>query len=305
MTPPKNDMLFSSQSVEDSGFEKELLNTSLQEDDKAMASLSKRDVSPRPHEDFDIEEKVVETTEDVIMAVRTSRPHHEIDPWWQDDEHHDEEKAAKSTTAAKSNEVQPLGERFKFRRKSMLLFLILGVATITGCIASFVTSRFQARNDVAATPSPITSEPTNEPTTVPTESLKPTPQPTTRVWAAPTMSNANVDTTSPMSTIAPSVSQNLSLRQQIELMSPESVPALPNATSPQARALEWASQRPNPSLTHFGLATLRYATTTTTGWKNDEGWLTLEVCEWYGIVCQDNKVVEIYLSFNNLGVDSS
>jgi hypothetical protein len=84
-------------------------------------------------------------------------------------------------------------------------------------------------------------------------------------------------------------------------MSPESVSALGNATSPQARALEWASQQSNPSLIHFALATLRYATNITTGWKNEEGWLTSDVCEWFGIVCQDNRVVEIALSFNNLG----
>ena len=251
-----------------------------------------------------MKEKDVETTGEVITAVKTLLPHHEVDPLWQDDEHHDEEKAKKSTIATSSDEVQLMGEPFTFRRKFMLLFLILGVATIAGGVASFVTSRFQGRNNIEATHSPITSAPTSEPTTEPTESTltpKPTSQPTTRLWAAPTVSNANVDTTTPTSTNAPSVSTNLSLREQIELMSPESVPSLANATSPQSRALEWASQQPNPSLTGFGLATLRFATNTTTGWKNEEGWLTLDVCEWYGVVCRDNKVVEIYLSFNNLG----
>lgn len=305
MAPSENDMLISSRPDEDSGFENEWLNTSLQKDDEAMTSLSKRGVSPQPGEDLAIDEMALETTEDVITAVRTSLPLHNIDPWWQDaDEHHDEEKATKSNMATMSNNVQPMGDPITFRRKFMLIFLILGVAVIAGGIASFVTSRFQAKNDIAATPSPITSEPTNEPTTAPTESPltpKPTSQPTTRLWAAPTVSNANVDTTSPTSTIAPSASQNLSLRRQIELMSPESVPALGNATSPQTRALEWASQQSNPSLIHFALATLRYATNSTTGWKNEEGWLTSDVCEWFGIVCQDNRVVEISLSFNNLG----
>jgi hypothetical protein len=309
-TSTEKGMLLSSRPDKTSCIAKELLDSCLQQDDEAKPSLSKVN-------DLGIEEKSLENTEDVVMAVGSSFPRREIDPWYEDDEHHDEEKATKSIKAALTEDP------FTFRRKFMLLFLIIGVAAITGGIAAFVTSRHQARSSggepenapisrtIAPSPSPITSEPTAAPTDAPVTSAS-TSQPTAGT-ATPTVGNAdaNIDTLSPSSantnvdttapTSAPSMSQSLSLRQRIELWSPESLPALDNATSPQAQALDWAIQQPNPSLVHFGLATLRYATNSSTGWRNEDGWLTSDVCEWYGIVCRGTKVVKVYLSFNNLG----
>jgi hypothetical protein len=257
-----------------------------------------------------IEAKSLKNTKDVIMPVGTSFIRREIDPWYEDSEHHDEEIATKSINAALMED--PL----TFRRKFLLLFLIIGVATITGGIAAFVTSRHQASNKgggqtIAPSPSPITSEPTAEPTDAPMTSA-PTSRPTAGTatptadnadanidTSSPSSTNINVDTTSPTS--ATFVSETLSLRQSIELFSPQSLPALENATSPQAQALDWTIQQPNPSLVHFGLATLRYATNSSGGWRNDDGWLLSDVCEWYGIVCRGNIVVKVNLSFNNLG----
>lgn len=120
---------------------------------------------------------------------------------------------------------------------------------------------------------------------------QPTVQPTT---VAPTVSPTGAGTTSP--TVDHS---KLTLHERIELFSPESLPALDNATSPQAQALEWALQQPDTSLEHYSLATLRYSSTK--DWSNDNGWLTTpNVCGWYGIVCRDDKVVELALSFNDL-----
>jgi hypothetical protein len=77
------------------------------------------------------------------------------------------------------------------------------------------------------------------------------------------------------------------------------MPALDNATTAQARALNWTLQQTNPSLEHYSLATLFYLSKSK--WSNDAGWMTSSsVCEWYGIVCREGKVTEMTLSFNNL-----
>jgi hypothetical protein len=200
INPTENGMLISSRPDENSCIAQEYRDTSLQRDDEAKPPLSKLNESQRPDDTSGMEEKSLENTEDVVMAVGTLFPRRKIDPWYEDREHHDEEKATKFIKAALTE------DHFSFRRTFMVLFLILGVATITGGIAAFVTSRHQASRSggpitrtIAPSPSPITSEPTSAPTDAPV-----TPAPTSRPTAGaatPTAdnANANIDTSSPSS----------------------------------------------------------------------------------------------------------
>jgi hypothetical protein len=236
--------------------------------------------------------------------------------WWLDT--HDEETGTRprqSGKRRKDNKVLPEDEeQFTFRKTFMFLFLIIGVSAIMGGIAALVTSKHQnkgsdAEPDVQATSPPRITPPPSQATTSPPSSSPPTAVPTTPATETtlateqPTgQPQAEAPTASPTvaDTLAPTVDHlKLSLYERIELFSPESIPALDNATTPQAKALEWALQQPIPSLEQYSLATLHYSSTE--DWSNDDGWLTSStVCDWYGVVCSGDKVTELTLSFNNL-----
>lgn len=150
-----------------------------------------------------------------------------------------------------------------------------------------------------------TTLPTSQPVTEPIVDAagQPTAEPPTAT-EPPTVAPTTVSppTASPMivETASPTIDHlKLSLYEKIELFSPESLPALENATTPQAQAFNWTLQQADPSLEQYALATLHYSSTTK--WSNDAGWMTSSsVCDWYGIVCREGEVMELTLSFNNL-----
>jgi hypothetical protein len=251
-------------------------------------------------------------------------------PWWQDGQ--DEETGINvngSRAGGKTvKSIDPEEEPLTFRRTFMILFLIIGFAAITGGIAALVTSNHQ-KSQVAgdeptvqvASPPRITPPPSPPTTTSPSPpvTIMPTTQPVAetilKVTGQPTVEQTratSIPTSSPPTTNAPTALPatndttsptidhlKLSLYEKIELFSPESMPALDNATTAQARALNWTLQQTNPSLQHYSLATLFYESKSK--WSNDAGWMTSSsVCEWYGIVCREGKVTEMTLSFNNL-----
>ena len=260
------------------------------------------------------------------MAVESSSS-----PWWQDDQ--DEETGTIANESRKGGKtvksIDPEEEPFTFRKTFMILFLIIGVAAITGGIAALVTSNHQKSQGagdaptaqvaspprITPPPSPSTTaspsqpstttsttqpvtetipEVTDQPTAEPSRVGPATSPPTPLVTSAPTASPTTSDT------VSPTVDHlKLSLYDKIELFSPESLPALDNATTAQARALNWTLQQPDPSLEQYSLATLFYSSNSK--WSNDAGWMTSSsICEWYGVVCSEGKVTEITLSFNNL-----
>lgn len=237
--------------------------------------------------------------------------------WWLDT--HDEETGTRSRPSGKRRNgnkavIPEEEEQFTFRKTFMFLFLIIGVAAITGGIAALVTSKHQKKEsdvepNVQATSPPRITPPPTQATTDPSSSPPPSAVPTTPATETTLVTEqpngqpqAEAPTASPTvaDTLAPTVDHlKLSLYERIELFSPESIPALDNATTPQARALEWALQQSIPSLEQYSLATLHYSSTE--DWSNDDGWLTSStVCDWYGVVCSGDKVTELTLSFNNL-----
>ena len=256
-------------------------------------------------------------SKELVMAVGSAR-HNSSASWWQDD--HDEEAGTVTTPQPSSKKNKPTGpdeEPLTLRKTFMILFLIIGLAAITGGIATLVTSQHQKSKiiddetvqatsppritpppspQVTKSPSaPPTATPTIQPTSATASTTVTTEQPTAHsVSAVPTSAPNNGDSASP--TID---HEKLTLRERIELFSPESLPYLENVTSPQAQALAWALKQSNHSLEHYSLATLFFSATK--AWINDDGWLTsASICDWYGVACRDHKVTELNLSFNNL-----
>lgn len=252
----------------------------------------------------------------LVVAIESSKRNAS---WWISGAHDEEtgSRPSRSNRSRKTNaSINPDEEEtFAFRKTFMILFLIIGIAAITGGIAALVTSKHQNKQSDAepavqsTSPPRITPPPSAQATTASSSptTLSPTgPSVETTVTTEPPaafrLPTEGAPTASPTvgETPSPTIDHlKLTLRERIELFSPESLPALDNATTPQAQALEWALQQPSPSLEQYSLATLKYSSTEE--WANDDGWLTSpNVCDWYGITCTDGKVTEIALSFNNL-----
>ena len=145
---------------------------------------------------------------------------------------------------------------------------------------------------------PTTARPTKQPTPIPTPqpvSGQPTQSPITlRPTSLPTALASSTPTMEP-TTLSPS--QPMSLEEWIVWQSPESEDGLNDPESPQSRAFEELNGVRD--LQKFGLLTLFFATNLTAGWMTP--WdMTRPMCQWYGVDCDQSRVVSLNLGFNGL-----
>ena len=184
-------------------------------------------------------------------------------------------------------------------KRCLLLFAFIGVAVISGGIAALVSRKKQQVKQGGEQDDPSIVQVTSPPSLTPPSVVLSTPMP-------PPPSPAMATTDPPSATPAPVAasptfaSMDLTLYEKIELLSPESFPALENATTPQARALQWTLAQPTPSLEQYSLATL-YFSSMNQNWINNNEWLaSSNVCQWSGITCNGDNVTQIDLSYIKL-----
>lgn len=101
--------------------------------------------------------------------------------------------------------------------------------------------------------------------------------------------------------------QDASLNDLISNASPDSMAALSDANSPQSKALVWLSDDPNldsyddqRKIDRFSLASF-YLSSTPEPWIDSTGWNGYgDECDYYGIECEDTRVVALNLTENNV-----
>ena len=116
--------------------------------------------------------------------------------------------------------------------------------------------------------------------------------------------------TSPLTeTNEPSNEENPELRSMlIKYMSGLEDSPLSDKDSPSYEAYLWLAKSSNLSelddfrkLQRFGLMALYFGTSPEFSWKIDSGWKTdAHECTWYGVICDDNTIVELSLPSNRL-----
>lgn len=186
------------------------------------------------------------------------------------------------------------------RRRSLWPIAFIGIVAISGGIAAIVSSKKQQAKQGGEQEDQSIVQVTSPPSLTPPSGIPPLPSPTTGMTTPPSSGTVTSTKEPTLPTLA---STDLTLYEKIELLSPESFPALKNATTPQARALEWALAQPTPSLEQYSLATLHFSSMNQ-NWINNNEWLaSSNVCQWNGITCNGDNVTQI--DFNNINLAST